>query len=314
MKIALVKPKNRRPNPIYLHALESFRFLELYGYETKLIEHNMLNNSYDGYILVSDHLDHPVKAQAFLDNKPVAVISGPPLSDLAKDNYIRVIFNGITPNFGTWNFGRAESALKDLNIELPARKTIPPTKAVITPNNFHTDITYGKDMGDWVIEVLDENCWKYDFITVKFHPKLKVGTINMIKKGENKVRTWANGRKNIEIIVSLQRRNTKDIDYDVCYNFSSTASVEAAYMDKNVISYSPGDFMYGYNFVSSPRKHFGAIAACTWKYTDMEQAWLYNKSIFENVIRHTPYPEFTDEVLEHFTRRADLNQKEASWT
>ena len=270
MKIALTYPKAKQYNPLFKNALESFMFLNEMGYSASLVSHDELTDKYDGYVFVSDYIDHRAKAKVFLDNKPCIVISGC-VFDHRNSGRVRLLFNGITPNFGTWSLQGSEDYWDKLNIK---QKTPSGNTILICPNNFYTDISFGKNMLEWVKEQVDEYG---EEVVVKFHPKYK--TAKDLEAARN-----FRAAKTI-----VQEKSTDGLSYRTIVTYSSTASVEGAIKGANVISKSPGDFMF--------RHSLSDCAGCVWKISELKEAFLLNKDIFDSAKTEFYNDSFRDTVM-----------------
>ena len=270
MKIALTYPKSEQYNPLFKTALESFMFLNELGYSASFISHNELTDEYDGYVFVSDYIDHKIKAKVFLDNKPCIIISGC-VFDHRNSGRVRLLFNGITPNFGTWNLQGSEDYWNKLNIK---QKTSSGDSILICPNNFYTDISFGKNMMEWVVEQVEEYGKE---VIVKFHPKYKT------RKDLDVARNFK-GAKTI-----VREKSTDNLSYRTIVTYSSTASVEGAIKGANVIAKSPGDFMFRHSLLD--------CAGCVWKISELKEAFLLNKYIFDNAITDFYDDKFRDTVM-----------------
>ena len=267
MKVFLVKPKFKS-GAIYYCILDSlYESLTKRGINASIITTDDLTKEADGYFFVADHLDHPVKIWALKNNKPTGWISGAIFPEL-KETHVRVIFNGITPNWGAWK--TIEGITETPSIAKSHSKTV-----LIAPNNFHTNINLGLPMEKWTIDSCTEamNSFSGREIVIRLHPKIKGKYAQQTNSGINTIKEFAK-KNNLKVIQNSKIRDTSVVDYGVMYSHTSTASVEAFLLGKKVISISPGNFMYD-------NPSLKTLRSCMWTPEESDRLWESNKKIFE---------------------------------
>lgn len=257
-------------------------------------EKNELPLDYDGYILFPYLFDTPNKIKILQSGKPFISFSSEPFDrkKLGQD-YVRVLINGNVNNWGVWNKEAGISRWKKFE------KILQPeflqwqkgNVALFTPTAVSADTNLGFSPGSWLFsEVLRAIRRRHNKIIIKIHPKMKNAYANLQQKYleslQEYVERWklTENYSNIEILCRSEVRNLSSLDYTVCYNYVSTASIEAALAGKQVLSSGRGDFMWNnykeFSTVEEITKNFEDLSGCVYKPEEMNKFWEYNKFYF----------------------------------
>jgi hypothetical protein len=288
MKVFLVKPK-LKSGQIYYSMLDSLYYsITKTGVNASIINTDDLTKEADGYFFVADHLDHPVKIWALKNNKPTAWISGAIFPSL-KETHVRVIFNGITPNWGTWK-------TTDMRIETTSVDKCPSKTVLIAPKNFHTNINLGLSMEKWTIDssIKAMNTFGDREIVIRLHPKIKSKYAKQTNIGINIIKEFAK-KNSLKVIQNSKIRDTSVVDYGIMYSHTSTASVEAFIEGKEVICTSPGNFMYN-------NPDLKTLRSCMWTPKESDRLWEANKKIFKEGETSFISGEFESHVYSYLQR------------
>ncbi|HSG32531.1 MAG TPA: hypothetical protein VLB82_13425, partial [Thermodesulfobacteriota bacterium] len=280
MKIAVERP-NISPN-VYTIALDNFICLQDYGHEVTFLPLEQLTDEYDGYVFLSDYFNHSVKINTILNNKPFMIVSGELFNrDIFGHNYVRVLVNGTTPNFGTWNTEGGAKRFASVfypRVEHLKRTDFPDT-ALLATNNLWTDMSFGLPFVTWIEETLEKYNIPNDYKTVliKVHPKIKPEYKYRYMKAIYDIDKAIEMKKYTNVFLLIgwgsEYKTLSIYEFKTCYTHTSTASVEAAILGANNVATSEG------NFITTTLED---LSMCVWRTDEIEAMWKLNQSLFEN--------------------------------
>lgn len=295
--IDIANPK--QPNKVYAEVLDQFVTLfKNLGYNIVRGTAAVLPLNCDGYVFLPYLYDSKAKINAILNRIPFISISSEFINrEKYGHKYVRLLINGNTPGWGVWNHGFHDFSKPEGNpFKMEKKEFSCRSRLLLTPTAASADINFGQDPMDWARIVSAKlKDLGFNFLSIKPHPKIKNSSFDYSKNLAS---------LGLKVLGNPAQRNLRNVynEFDVCVNYTSTASVEAAILGKTVFSSCPGDFMYltedldHTNYVN----HLYKTMACLCKPTSIDEWWEYNEEFFINNQIDITYPKYLDQITTYF--------------